>query len=119
MIRWESRASANRFMHRPPTYRALLAAVLLVATQQAAQWHALEHLGAWFQRSHEQALHVPTPDGPCAICALFAGSASAVPNEATSFPPPAESFTVSSLHDSLLTTAPPSSYRIRAPPALL
>jgi len=106
-------------MHRPPTYRALLAAFLLVAMQQAAQWHALEHLGAWFQRSHEQALHVPAPDGPCAICALFAGGASAAPSKATSFPPPATNLVVSSLHDSLLTAAAPSSYRIRAPPALL
>ena len=106
-------------MHRPPTYRALLAGFLLVAMQQAAQWHALDHLGAWFQHAHEQALHVPTPDGPCAICALFAGGASAAPSETTSFPPPEAGFLASAFPDLLLATAAPSSYRIRAPPALL
>jgi hypothetical protein len=106
-------------MRRPPIYRVLLAAVLLVAIQQAAQWHALDHLGAWFQRAHEQALHVPTPDGPCAICALFAGGASAAPSETTSFPPSEVGFVASTSTDLLVATAAPSSYQIRAPPALL
>lgn len=106
-------------MRRPPTYRAILAVFLLVAMQQAAQWHALDHLGAWFQRAHEQALHVPTPDGPCEICALFAGGTSAAPNKTTPFPPSEAGFLASAFPDLLLATAAPSSYRIRAPPALL
>ena len=106
-------------MRRPPTYSVILAAFLLVAMQQAAQWHGLDHLGAWFQRAHEQALHVPTPDGPCEICALFAGGASAAPNKTTPFPPPEAGFLASAFPDLLLATAAPSSYRIRAPPALL
>jgi hypothetical protein len=107
-------------MHRPPTYRALLAAFLLVAMQQAAQWHAIDHFGAWLQRANEQALHVPVPDGPCAVCALFAGGASAVPSDTQPPIPPSETgFLASGSSESLLATAAPSSYQIRAPPALL
>src|SRR5262245_15518248 len=107
-------------MHRPPTLRAVLVVFLLLAMQQAAQWHALDHLGAWLQRAHEQALHVPTPDGPCAVCALFAGGASAVHSEATPPVPLSDAGPVDFGNPrSLLATAAPSSNLIRAPPALL
>ena len=106
-------------MHRRPTVRAVVVVFLLLMMQQAAQWHALDHLGAWLQNVHEQALHVPTPDGPCAICALFAGGASAVASEGASFPPPAATHVATACPETFLTTAAPSSYQIRAPPALL
>ena len=107
-------------MQRRPTLRALLTALLLLTMQQAAQWHALDHLGAWFNRGHEQALHVPVSDGPCAVCALFAGGASAVTSEAKPPVPPTEAGLIDFGNPgSLHATAAPSSYLIRAPPALL
>jgi hypothetical protein len=107
-------------MHRRPTLRAALLVFLLLLMQQAAQWHALDHLGAWLQNAHERALHVPAPDGPCAICALFAGGATAIPSEATPPVPPSEAAPdVFSSTQSLIATAAPSSNLIRAPPALL
>ncbi len=106
-------------MRRPPTFRTALLAFLLVAMQQAAQWHALGHFGEWLQRPHEPALLAPQADLPCAVCALFAGGASAAPSDATAAPLDAVGVSVTLHTASSPATAAPSSYLIRAPPALL
>ena len=106
-------------MRRHKIFHAALLAFLLVTMQQAAQWHALDHLGEWLQRPHEQALLVPQADVQCAVCALFAGGATAAPNDASVAPVKANGVAVLHLEASTLATAAPSSYLIRAPPALL
>ena len=106
-------------MRRPPTFRTALLAFLLVAMQQAAQWHALDHFGEWLQRPHEPTLLAPQADLPCAVCALFAGGASAAPSNATAAPFDAVGVGISGHVAPSLATAAPSPYLIRAPPALL
>jgi len=106
-------------MRHPPTFRTALLAFLLVAMQQAAQWHALDHFGEWLQRPHEPALLAQQADLPCAVCALFAGGASAAPRNATAAPFDAVGVSVPAHAAALLATAAPSPYLIRAPPALL
>ncbi len=106
-------------MRHASLYRVILLSLLLVVMQQAAEWHALDHIGQALQRSHEHALYVPQQDGPCAVCALFAGGASAAPNDSTA-PPVALAALAAAAPDVVSPTAPaPSSYLIRAPPALL
>ena len=105
-------------MRRITTFRAILLSLLLIFVQQAAQCHALDHLGAWLKHGPEQALHVPSPEGPCAVCALFAGGASAAAGETTSWAVREASFAASSFSELIVATAAPSSYLIRGPPAL-
>ncbi len=103
----------------PPRIVAMVFSFLLLAMQQEAQWHALMHFGEWMQRPHEQALQLPDDDGPCAICALFAGGASAAPNDSATPPVQVADFTSIQRDSSPWTVDAPSFYLSRAPPLLL
>ncbi len=92
---------------------------LLLGMQQEAQWHALMHFGEWMQRPHEHTLQLPEDEGPCAICALFAGAAAAAPTDTATAPIHVAHATALS-HDVPSTAArAPSFYLSRAPPLRL
>jgi hypothetical protein len=92
--------------------------LLLVGTQLASGLHALEHVRDALKQTQDHSLSVPG-DEVCAMCALFAGGASAVAGE------------IDNAYELLATDeapqfasasfAPPAPfyYRSRAPPSLL
>lgn len=91
---------------------------LLLGMQQEAQWHALEHFGEWLHGPHERALLSPHDDGPCAICALFAGGATAAPSGNATPPAYVAGATALGFDSSSATARAPSFYMSRAPPPL-
>ncbi len=93
-------------------------AVLLLAMQQEAQWHALGHDRDLLQRPHEQGLQLPLADEVCAICALFAGGSTAATSRAAALPEPVAGHTAPRYAFSSPTAAAPSYYLSRAPPIL-
>ena len=104
-------------LSRQPLIFAL--ALLLVGMQAGAQLHALEHDGEWLARPHGAALFVPGADEVCAVCALFAGGAHAMPTSVHPIGvlPPRAAHPTSAFAS--LAGAPPAYYQTRAPPALL
>ena len=96
----------------------LALSLLLVWTQLASGLHALEHVREALSHTQDHSLNVPG-DEVCAMCALFAGSASAVAGGidhahellATDEAPQATSVA--------FTPAAPSYYHSRAPPSFL
>ena len=101
------------------TATALLFAFLLVAMQQGAQLHALEHVGGWLQRPHDSGLQLPVDDSVCATCALFAGGAGAAPAGTTPHATPIADFVAPQRPVTSATFDLPSSYLSRAPPSTL
>jgi hypothetical protein len=103
----------------PRRILVLALVLLLLGMQQEAQWHALEHFGEWLHGPHERALLLPHDDGPCAICALFAGAATVAPNDSAA--PRIDVPHTAVLHwdVSSPTANAPSFYLSRAPPPLL
>lgn len=101
------------------TATALLLAFLLVAMQQGAQSHALEHVGDWVQRPHDSGLQLPVDDSVCAMCALFAGGAGAAPAGTTAHASPIADFAAPQRHVTSAAVNLPSSYLSRAPPSTL
>jgi len=102
----------------PRRILAMLLAFLLLGMQQEAQWHALAHFGEWLQAPHERALLLPHDDGPCAICALFAGGATAAPETSATPSIDVARTAALSFHVSSPTAHAPSFYLSRAPPLL-
>jgi hypothetical protein len=96
----------------------LVLSVLLVGTQLASGLHALEHIRDALKQTQDHSLSVPG-DEVCAMCALFAGSTSAVGGDidrgcevlATNEAPRSAS--------AWIAAAAPSYYQSRAPPSLL
>jgi hypothetical protein len=104
---------------RPRRFLFMLAlSLLLVWTQQASGLHALEHIREALSHTQDHSLSVPG-DEVCAMCALFAGSASALAGDmdhsydalATDEAPQPASVS--------FAPAAPSYYQSRAPPPLL
>ncbi len=97
--------------------RVLLLAFLLLSMQREMVDHALQHDRARLADS-QPALHAPA-DGPCVVCALFAGGTHAVTSQA----PAVEVLGVALPSGSWLgrsaTPRAPSFYSSRAPPSLL
>ena len=94
----------------------LALALLLFAMQQAAQWHALTHVGDWLQRPHEQSFQQAQPDDFCELCALFAGGAAAAPGGASTAPTPIAGDVPLARVTTLATADAPSFSLSRAPP---
>jgi hypothetical protein len=92
--------------------------LLLVGTQLASGLHALQHVREALKQTPDHSLNVPG-DEVCAMCALFAGSASAVAAdigcgyEALAADETPRSTSV------WIAQAAPSYYQSRAPPSLL
>ena len=96
----------------------LVLSLLLVGMQLASGLHALEHIREALNQTRDHSLSAPN-DEVCAMCALFAGSASAVAGDidrgcevlATDEAPRSAS--------AWIAAAAPSYYQSRAPPSLL
>ena len=97
----------------------LLFALLLLAMQHQAQQHALAHFSNQLQRPHEQALQLPADDTTCAVCALFAGGASALPTDGAMLAGSADSFVPPIDAERSAAQSPPAFYLSRAPPPSL
>jgi hypothetical protein len=97
---------------------ALVLALFLVGMQFSAQLHALEHVGNALKHTPDHSWTAPGNE-MCAMCALFAGGASALSGkpDAAFVAPDAREITPS-LHASLAAHTP-SYYSSRAPPSLL
>ena len=106
----------SRHSRRPLV--ALVLALLLVGMQYGAQLHALEHVGNALKHTPDHSFTTPGNE-LCAMCALFAGGASALSGkpDAGFVAPDAREITLS-LHASLAADTP-SYYSSRAPPSLL
>ena len=93
-------------------------AVLLLTMPQGAQWHSLSHFGEAQRHSPDPGLKPSPDDAVCPICALFAGGASAAPNDAS--PPPLAVVGASAIvrQDRSCEARAPSFYLSRAPPVL-
>jgi hypothetical protein len=94
-------------------------AVLLLAMQNEAGWHALTHFGERLKYAHEQVLQLAQGEGPCALCALFAGGTTAAPDDPAlpSLQPEAGRALCGEV--GVAAVAPSSFYLSRAPPTLL
>ena len=96
----------------------LVLSLLLVGTQLASGLHALAHIREALSQTQDHSLNVPSED-VCAMCALFAGGASAVVGDidrgyevlATDEAPQSASAS--------FAPAAPSYYHSRAPPSFL
>ena len=99
-----------------PRFVTLLFALLLLGMQHQAQQHALAHFADQLQRPHEQTAQLPTDDTACAVCALFAGGASALPSAGATLAGPADSFTAPIGAERSAAQSPPAFYLSRAPP---
>jgi hypothetical protein len=96
----------------------LVLSVLLVGMQLASGLHALEHVREALKQTQDHSLGVPD-DEVCAMCALFAGSASAVAGDIDCG---CEVLATDEAPQSALAwiaAAAPSYYHSRAPPSLL
>jgi hypothetical protein len=98
---------------------AFTLAFLLLGMQHGAQWHALDHFGDWLAQPHEQGWQAPQYSDACAICALFAGGATAAVSKALAQPKPIAGLELARGPVRSLTVAAPSYYQSRAPPVLL
>ena len=81
--------------------------------------HALAHFGNQLQRPHEQTAQLPTDDTTCAVCALFAGGASALPTDGATLDGSDDSFVPSNDAERSIAPSPPAFYLSRAPPPSL
>jgi len=93
---------------------ALLFALLLVALQQEAGWHALSHLPPSLGEPVKQGLQAPGE--PCLQCSLLASAADFVGSAATPPLPLAEVNAASSVPPRSRPATSAVHYRSRAPP---
>ena len=106
-------------MRRRRPILALLLALLLVLMQQGAQLHAIGHDRDRLSRADDTGLQAPVVDASCAMCALFAGGATAVVSDVVSHAVPVVDASVLRYATSSLAVASPSPYQSRAPPPTL
>jgi hypothetical protein len=97
---------------------ALALAFLLVGMQYGAQLHALEHVGNSLKHTPDHSWTVPGSE-LCAMCALFAGGASALSGESTAGFVAPDVREIAPAPYASLATRVPSYYSSRAPPSLL
>ena len=105
-------------IHRHRALLALFLSLLLIVVQLQAQVHALGHVGEMQRHTPEHSLVAPV-DEACAMCALFAGGASAIACDTSEgwVAPTADE--LPSCADASWAPAAPSYYLSRAPPPLL
>lgn len=96
-----------------------LFAVLLLGMQQATQIHALSHLGAIFDRPHDQGLQVPASDTSCLLCELSAGGSTAIATDAHALSNGTPPFAAAWVTTASPASSRPLAYLSRAPPTLL
>jgi hypothetical protein len=96
-----------------------LFAFLLLGMQHEAHVHALTHFGDQAQQPHEQTAQLPTDDTTCAVCALFAGGASALASDGATLDASRDSFVAPIDAERSAAQSPPAFYLSRAPPPLL
>jgi hypothetical protein len=96
-----------------------LFAFLLLGMQQEAQLHALAHIGEGLQRPHDQGLQLPSAETPCAMCALFAGGAAAIPGEGFAADETAAGFAAPQGATSPVAASTFTYYLSRAPPSVV
>ena len=97
----------------------LLFAFLLLGMQHEAHVHALAHFSGQLQQPHEQTAQLPTDDTTCAVCALFAGGASALTSAGATLDASPDSFVVPVDAGRSAAQSPPAFYLSRAPPPSL
>ena len=97
----------------------LLFAFLLLGMQHGAYVHALAHFGDQAKRPHEQVAQLPTDDTTCAVCALFAGGASALASDGATLDASPDSFVAPIAAERSAAQSPPAFYLSRAPPPSL
>jgi hypothetical protein len=98
-------------------FTALLS-LLLVGTQLASNVHALEHIREALKQTADHSLSVPG-DEVCAMCALFAGSASAVAGDMDRGYEALATDETPRFTSTWIAPAAPSYYHSRAPPSFL
>jgi hypothetical protein len=96
----------------------LVLSLLLVGSQLASGLHALQHVREALKQSPDHSLSVPG-DEVCAMCALFAGSASAVTGEIGCGYDALAADETPRFASVWIAQAAPSYYQSRAPPSLL
>jgi len=96
----------------------LVLSLLLVGMQLASGLHALEHIREALNQTRDHSLSAPN-DEVCAMCALFAGSASAVTGNIDHGYDVLASDEASQSSPTSFAPAAPSYYQSRAPPSLL
>ena len=69
-------------IHRHRALLTLSLSLLLLVMQLQAQVHALGHVGEMLRHTPHHSLVAPVDDA-CAMCALFAGGASAIASDAS------------------------------------
>src|SRR5215470_5119809 len=106
----------SRHSRRPLV--ALVLALLLVGMQYGAQLHALEHVGNALKHTPDHSLTTPGNE-LCAMCALFAGGASALSGKPNAGFAAADVREITSPPPASLAARTPSYYSSRAPPSLL
>jgi hypothetical protein len=92
--------------------------LLLVWTQLAAGLHALEHIREALNETQDHSLSVPG-DEVCAMCALFAGSASAITGDIDQGNDVLASDEATQSVPASFAPAAPAYYQSRAPPLFL
>ena len=103
--------------HRPII--AIILALLLVLMQQGALLHEIGHDRDRLLHANDTGLQVPVTDGPCALCALFAGGAAAVVSTFALHTPSVADRYVPWQAIAHAAFASPSPYQSRAPPSTL
>jgi len=96
----------------------LVLSLLLVGTQLASGLHALEHIKEALNQTQDHSLNVPG-DVVCAMCALFAGSTSAVAGDIDRGYEALATYETPRSTSAWIAPAAPSYYRSRAPPSFL
>ena len=97
----------------------VLLSLLMLGMQLEGQRHALQHLGNWLHRPHEQGLQLPQGDIACAECALLAGTSNAIAGSRTSALPAVAANERIEAQLLSRSVAAPTYYSSRAPPILL
>jgi hypothetical protein len=96
----------------------VLLSLLLAGTQLASRVHALEHVREALKQTPDHSLTVPGTE-ICAMCALFAGSASAATGDIDHAYPCCTTEEATQSLPASFAPAPRLYYHSRAPPSLL
>jgi len=99
-------------------FLAFAVSLLLVGMQYGAQLHALEHVKEALERGPHQSFSIPE-DEVCAMCALFAGGASAICDDIDLAKPAVATDEQPSYAPTFAARAAPRFYDGRAPPVFL
>ena len=119
VLDWQLSCIQAKPMARPHRLLfALVLSVLLVGMQLASGLHALEHARNALKQTHDHSLSVPSDD-VCAMCALFAGSTSAVAGDIDHGYELLATDEAPQFASASFAPAAPAYYQSRAPPLFL